>query len=517
MTEKSSSIFKLSPEAKVGLFVLIGIVLLVYMSLRVGGIQFGRAEGYTLYVNFNSAAGLDRDASVRVAGVEVGRVTDIQLKDNKAELTLRLQPGVAIGTDFTAVLTTKGLLGERYVELIPGSPNAPLLAEGDEITRTTSYADMDKLITILSDVSRDIKEVTVTLRNVLGGPEGEASLRNILRNVEDVSYRVNRLVAKNDETLNDILNNLESFTTMLRDEGPTISRELRMAAQNLNESLVRTSENLNSLIDENRADLRTGVENLRLASIKLEDSMTTLNSVVRDVAPEMRDTFDSVGSIARKIDQGEGTIGKLVNDEETHKNLNKTITGINRFLEKTESFHTFIGYRGEWLFDASETKSYVSLRIQPKTDKYYLFEIIDDPRGDRTVETRDVTTGGVTTTTTEVRTDDELQFSAQFAKRFHNVTLRGGLIENTGGVGMDTYLFDDHLKLTLEVFDFDKDDNPHVKAAGTLYFSRFFYLTAGYDDVASLLGTESGFVGLGFEIMDEDLKYLFGAAPPISF
>ena len=87
---------KLTPEAKVGIFVLIGIILLVYMSLRVGGIQFGRAEGYEVYIRFESAAGLDNDAPVRVAGVEIGRVKGIALQNTKAKVVLRINPDVKI-------------------------------------------------------------------------------------------------------------------------------------------------------------------------------------------------------------------------------------------------------------------------------------------------------------------------------------------------------------------------------------------------------------------------------------
>src|SRR3989337_3862710 len=158
---------KLSSEAKVGLFVLLGIALLVYMSLRLGGIKLGGEKGYAIFVEFDSAAGLDPNASVRVAGVEVGRIKTISLKDSKAHPQLLIQPEVKIGKDFTAVLTTKGLLGEKYLELIPGSPNAPPLKEGEQIKRTLAYADMDKLITIMSDVSADIKKVTETLSNVI--------------------------------------------------------------------------------------------------------------------------------------------------------------------------------------------------------------------------------------------------------------------------------------------------------------------------------------------------------------
>ncbi|MBI5902806.1 MAG: MCE family protein, partial [Deltaproteobacteria bacterium] len=234
-----------------GLFVLFGIILLVYMSMRIGGIKFGRSEGYILTVNFDSASGLDKDASVRVAGVEVGRIKEISLQDSRAHLVLEIKPGIKVRKDFTAVLTTKGLLGEKYLELIPGSPSAPLLKEGDEITRTTSYVDMDRLLTILSDVSKDIKGVTESLNKVLGGPEGEQTLKNIIKNIEEISFRVNSIVSKNDEKLGNIMKNLDEFTALLKNDGPELSSNLKLAIKNLNEGLVKTSGSLNQMIEEN--------------------------------------------------------------------------------------------------------------------------------------------------------------------------------------------------------------------------------------------------------------------------
>ena len=508
---------KLSSEAKVGLFVLIGIIILAYMSLRLGGIQLGRAEGYTLFVDFDSAAGLDPNAPVRVAGVEVGRVKTITLKDDMAHLELLIQPDVKIGKDFTAVLTTKGLLGEKYLELVPGVPGVPSLKEGEYITRTRSYADMDRLVTILTDVSGDIKEITESLSSVLGGDEGEQTVSNIVHNIEELTFRLNRIVAKNDEQFESIMRNLESFTTLLREEGPGITTELRATIKNLNESLVKTSENLNGMITENRGNLKDGIENLKAASLSLQQAMDTINKVTGDVGPDISSTMSSVKNITKKIDQGEGTLGALVNDKSLHENINKTVTGINSYIERTESFHTFIGYWGEYLFDARDTKSYLSLRIQPKSDKYYLLEIIDDPRGKRTEETREVTTGGATTTTKEIKTTEQIKFSAQIAKRFNNLVVRGGIIESTGGAGIDWYMYGDRLKFTLEAFDFGQKGNPHMKAAGTVYFNKFFFLTAGYDDFMSRVGLQSAYVGLGLQFMDEDLKYLLTSAPPVSF
>src|SRR3990172_4690712 len=204
---------KMSSEAKVGLFVLLGIVLLVYMSLRLGGIKLGGEKGYSVFVDFDTAAGLDPNAPVSVAGVEVGRVKSIELKDSKAHLELQIDPDIKIGKDFTAVLTTKGLLGEKYLELVPGQPGAPPLKDGDYLTRTRSYADIDRLIRTLTEVSDDVKEITESLSNVLGGDEGEQTVSNIVRNIEDLTFRLNRIVAKNDDQVESIMRNLESFTT----------------------------------------------------------------------------------------------------------------------------------------------------------------------------------------------------------------------------------------------------------------------------------------------------------------
>lgn len=508
---------KLSSEAKVGLFVLLGVILLAYMSLRLGGIQLGGADGYTLFVEFDSAAGLDPNAAVRVAGVEVGRVRKISLVDHKALLELQIRPEVKIGKDFTAVLTTKGLLGEKYLELLPGHPGAPPLTEGEHITRTRAYADIDRLITILSDVSLDIKKITESLSNVLGGDAGEQTISNIVKNIEELTFRLNRIVAKNDEQFENVMRNLDSFTTFLNQEGPQVTTELRTAINSLSESLLATSRNLDGMITENRGNLKEGVENLKAASLSLQQAMDTVNKVAGELGPDISTTMSSVKSITRKIDQGEGTLGQLVNDKTLHENINKTVSGINNYIERAESFQTFIGFRGEYLFDARDTKSYLTLRIQPKADKYYLLEVVDDPRGNISEETREIVTNGVPSTITETKTTEKIKISAQIAKRLDNFVVRGGVIESTGGAGIDYYMFRDRLKLSLEAFDFSRDDGAHLKAGGTLYFNKFFFLTAGYDDFTSDVGLRSAYVGLGFQFRDEDLKFLLSSAPPVSF
>ncbi len=493
---------RLSSEAKVGLFVIIGILILVFMSLRVGGIRFMRAEGYELYVRFDSAAGLDKDVSVQVAGVEVGRVRDITLEDYKAKVVLMIRKDVKIGTDFVAVLTTHGVLGERYIDLIPGSPNAPLLEPGGEIKRTKAYTDIEKFITIMSDVASDIKDVSMSFASVFGGAEGEATIKEIVVNIQDLTDRINRMVAANDEKFGRTMDNFERFSQLLREEGPEIAGGLR-----------NITDNLNQVIAENRDTLKGSINNFETASLKLEKTMDAVNRLVGNVEPKIEESISSIKSIAEKIDRGEGTIAKLLNDPTTHKNINTALSGVNDYLGRIKKFKVFLGYRGEYLADAEDTKSYFSLRLQPKADKYYLVEVVDDPRGSRSIETKDVTQGGTTTTTKEVKTLDEFKFSVQVAKRFGDLTLRGGILESTGGVGADFYLWDDNIKFTFEAFDFDEERNPHYKAGLTYNLNRYFFITGGYDDFASKIDLDSYYLGAGFQFEDEDIKYLLGSIP----
>lgn len=475
---------KLSPEARVGIFVLIGIILLVYMSLRVGGMQFGREEGYEIFIKFDSAAGLDKDASVRVAGVEIGRIRDIALQNNKAKVTLRIKPDVKIGKDFTAVLKTKGLLGERYIELVPGSPNAPLLEHGGELTRITTYTDIDKLIGVLGDAAADIKKATESIGNVLGGSEGQASLKNIITNIEEIAERLNKIVTTNDEKFGRIVSNLEVFSDDLKGRGPDILKGLKEVA-----------DNLNQVIAENKDTLKDGFGNLKSATQKLGETMNTINRIAKNAEPKIDESVNSINSIVKKIDKGEGTVGKLINDTSVHDNLNKTLTGVNSYLGKIGSFKTFLGYRSEYLFDVSDTKNYISLKIQPKADKYYLIEAVEDPRGKSRTELK-----------------DSLNLSVQIAKRFKDLTLRGGLIESTGGFAMDYYMFKDRLRFTLEAFDFDKNRNPHLKTSLTLNLNKYIFVTGGYDDFVSRVKLSTPFFGIGLYFEDEDIKYLLSGA-----
>jgi len=133
-------------EITVGLFVFIGLLSMGYLALKLGQIGGLGQSGYTVEAVFQDAGGMRVGGDVMLAGVVIGRVDAISLKDNEeARLVLRINDGVRISTDAFASIRTKGIIGDRYVRITPGMEEE-YLEDGDEIEETESAINIEDLI-----------------------------------------------------------------------------------------------------------------------------------------------------------------------------------------------------------------------------------------------------------------------------------------------------------------------------------------------------------------------------------
>jgi len=396
----------LSIEAKVGVFVIIGMIILGYMSMRLGKLGFKMDKGYEVHIYFDSASGLEEDVPVEIAGVEVGRVRKILLEDGKALVILRMDSNVKLRKDVKASIRSRGILGDKYIVLVQGSPAAPLIEPDGRIVSTVSTTDLDSLMNVFGEVAENISKLTRSFANVMGGEKGEASLRSIVDSMKSVAETLDRTVQENNEELVKIIANLSEFSATINE---------------ISSKINKGKGSIGKLINE-------------------EDTVERLNG-----------TLASLKEITEKINRGEGSLGKLINEEETVENINSTLTSINDYMQKQESFRSYLDYRGEYLFDSEEVESYLTLRIQPRADKYYLLQVVDDPGGVESETDITTTTNGVTTTEhIEKNEKNEIKFSAQIAKRYYDLGLRGGIFESTGGFAFDYYLFKDRLTLSVD-------------------------------------------------------------------
>ncbi len=128
-----------------GVFVLIGLLCLGWLSVRLGGTRVLQAKGYGVKAVFSDIGGLRTGAPVVIAGVEVGSVTGISLDDYTAHVELHLDRDVELPQDSIASVRTRGLIGEKYVAISPGA-DVEYIKEGGRIRETEPAVDLESLI-----------------------------------------------------------------------------------------------------------------------------------------------------------------------------------------------------------------------------------------------------------------------------------------------------------------------------------------------------------------------------------
>ncbi len=132
-------------EFVVGLFVLVGILCLGYLAIKLGKLELVGGDYYELTADFSSSSGLKKGASVEIAGVEVGRVKSIVLKEDQAQVVLAIEDGITVYNDAIASIKTRGIIGEKFMGLSPGGAGEPL-SKGGTIMDTESGIDLEQVI-----------------------------------------------------------------------------------------------------------------------------------------------------------------------------------------------------------------------------------------------------------------------------------------------------------------------------------------------------------------------------------
>jgi phospholipid/cholesterol/gamma-HCH transport system substrate-binding protein len=502
----------MSREARVGIFVLLGLIVLTFFTFRVSKWGLIAEKGYRLTVDFDSAAGLEPKSDVKMAGVPIGKVEAIELVGNRARLILRIHQGIRIPIDSVGSIQTQGLLGEKYVEILPGKDVQRNLPAGGQVANTLSPVNLDEMVRKLSAIGDDVKKFTDSLSSTFGTEEGKKALGDILRDVRATTAALRTVVTGNEQRFERIVANIDRLSADLSDISASNKQDVRATIANLRAfsdtlktetpELVRKLEEMSTRVSDiagdNRENLKVSIANLKTASARLDN------------------TLDSAGRVMAKIDRGEGTLGQLVNDNTVANSLTDTLDGVNRYVRKYDALHMTLVPWVEFQTNTSDWKYYLNLKIQPTADKYYLIGVVNDPRGKRTESTNFVSIGGNPPVETKtVSYEDKWKFNALLAKRFSQVTLRGGIMESAGGLGLEYEVMKDRLSVGADIFDFNRPDNrAHLKLYGNYDIFKNLFITAGADDVLSQYSQyRTFFLGFGIKFPDDDLKTVIGAVP----
>jgi phospholipid/cholesterol/gamma-HCH transport system substrate-binding protein len=484
----------MSQAVKVGIFATVCLVILAVLIWQIEDINPFAEEGRRIDAVFDSVAGLDEKASVRVAGVRVGRVDGVGLQDRKARVTLLLEQPVPLVEGTIARVANLGLLGEKYIEVIPGPPGgAPL--PPDAVLPGETPPTIDEAIAKINDIGESIQEMTGSL----SGADIGGGINRLVDELELTSREIRLLVAENRANLGATIGNFRQASAVLATELP------RMADQ-----MNRTLAQIESLVADNRGGVSESLGN------------------IREVTDRLQTSVDNFNQISGKIARGEGTLGKLVNDEEAYDKVVSTLDSIEGGVETLSGtlgainrFRIDLDMQGYVLpgLEDSGSQTALLLDIDPQDDKrLYRAGISSPPGGKRREKTETITVtnpDGTTevTTVNKITTEKSYAVTGLFGYRGpNNVRLFAGLIENSGGAQVEYPMLEDRFLVSFEAFDFNRpeDLSPHLRLSGRWRFHPNLYLVGGYDDP---LEDDSFFLGGGIRWNDENIKYLLGAVP----
>jgi len=313
----------LSQETKVGLFVLCGLVALAIVSILLGDIHLERR--YRIKILFSDVSGLPEKAQVRRAGVVVGKVTDIKLVEDKAEVVASVRKDVKIHKDAQAKIVSFGLVGTKYLEITSGSEEEPLLRDGDTIIGIEPVSierAVEEVFLGVGDLVKKIKEI---------GKEEELgeSLRLILDNMGDVTEKLNRALGAEGQELNETIKNVHQ-----------VSANLREITDGLNqETITRSLQKFDKMLDE-------------------------------------------IAEVAEKLNKGEGAMGRLLSDEKMGEQVEQVVKSLQdsseeakKILQRTSALRMAWDYQLNYNLNEEKLRSDFGVYLIPGKETFYHFSV----------------------------------------------------------------------------------------------------------------------------------------------
>ncbi len=523
----------LGTAVKVGLFVAIILAASYVMFKRVHE-GYSGGKGITVYAHFKDGAGLVAKSQVVIAGLPAGKISGRRIESNRARIDIFVDKKHKLYSNAVLYKKALSMMGQYYLEIDPGTPYSPnpkdprgppvknrRLGNGDRIMHVVEAVGVN-------DILPQIKTLVSTV-NDLVGKDMRAIMQALKRDISDLLGEVKKLaagpLADTVKNANRMISDIGGSVKRLTDQLNRIASDVRPLTRGAGKQVLAILKDvkvmtgrLRQAVDPKDPKQKGIVARIERIAAKLERSVDRVADKVEGAAEDVGGITKNVKKITGDIASGKGTVGTFITDESLAASIKETVQEAGTFVQGLTGLQTIVGLRSEYNVLANSLKTYVTVRLQPSADKYYLIELIDDPRGNRTV------TQTVTRTDNpnepplerkeEVKVTDAFRFSFMFAKRVGFATFRMGIKENTGGLGLDLEFFNKRLVFQTDVFDFQANLFPRLKVSASWMFYKRLYIIAGADDLLnSRARTGAGggrdyFIGAMLMFNDQDLKSL---------
>jgi len=543
--------------------------LLIFTFIKKGG--YSEKDSYVVHALFSDATGLTWKSRVQIAGIQVGEVDKISLVGQRARLELRIKKGVELKADAClSKVFPSALLPDALLEVSLGSEASTALSSlpvaQREVTCVRESGGTQKLIETLSKIAADVQVVSADLSRMVGSERG--SMREIIENIVRLTQRLDDTVAQNQGKLTSLISNAEAISGDLRDLTGSEKEHIRQIVRNtevVSRQLREVLASVQGIVDGTTPDsgpspvggvavpgglaqgtggkpsggaaavagapVAAGAAGAAVASGANGGAASAEAKGVKQAIEKANDSLARVDKLLAKLQESDSIAGKLINDERLGNKMADALETYSTYVDNLNRMQIEVKLRSEWLLNQTAAKTYFGIRLVPRPDKYYIFEMVSDPRGvDSVVTTTTSTQVGsapatpATVVTTQTH-EQKLTFTLEMAKRYGPVAFRVGVIESSGGVGSDLFLFNERLQVSVSVYQFSRPFTgvfPRAKVWVNYSFLQHFYATAGSDDFLNqwrqgrypggpkfALGSDV-FFGGGLFFTDDDLKTLFG-------
>jgi phospholipid/cholesterol/gamma-HCH transport system substrate-binding protein len=334
-----------SVEKKVGLFFIIGLIILGVL-LEVGE-KWNPFEKKIVYKTFlTSVTGLKIGDPVRLAGVDVGRIRQINVGDANVEIIFEVKSGTRIRSDSVASLRLTNLLGGQFLSLSFGSATAPLLPSGGTI-RGKDSANIDIIVENVSDLAKDAKvlinsinknqnDVLQKISAILD--DNRANLRDSIANFKSITGKFDQGEGSLAMLLNDkaLYTNAADAAARLNSVAAKIDRGDGTVGKLINDpTLYNDAQATLASLKTGVADLNVGIKDLKEITGRINRGEGTVGKLINDESlfVELKDASKNIKEIAQKINSGEGTLGKLVNEDKLYRDTTAAMKKVEKAAE----------------------------------------------------------------------------------------------------------------------------------------------------------------------------------------
>ena len=452
-------------EIKVGLFVLIALASILFLTFEIKSFNNLKKEGYPIYAVIKDASGLTNKSRVKFRGIKIGVIDSMQLMRNEVKLKLLINKNVKIPLGSIVSIAQDNMLGGKYLEIIPSNSNKYYKAN----SVIKNYLPSSSIADVMTNINEAVNKVKILI-DKLNKTLDKNTTRNIqitMANIKDTSVLLKNIMKNADKKLPILLNNANKLVLTYKQTGDIIKQKLP-SILNKTDSLMYKLNNISDI-------LKVKLVALSNQYIKLGQNA---NKILSDNQKGIKQTVSAA--------------------KDFFANGSESFNKINKFLGGMQKAQIGVDIHSDYMARNNYFKTTANIAYRPTPTKYYILGV--------------TTTKDYDSKYTANSNKSKTLINAEIGKRYYNLLVRGGIIESTGGVGADYFMNNDKIKFSGEIYDFNsvndyRGSNPHINLRASYLYLKHLEFLAGIDNLINT-NARTFFLGLGIKFKDNDLKTL---------